>query len=497
MPVSIMVRLLGGGYDAGGERASEGEWPPHPARVFCALAASAQSEADWEALRWLEEQEPPQVWADPVDQVHMGRVSGYVVQNAIKLGGGNQNWPGRTNGSRARSSIVPSRDWFAIVWPEIDSPPDTVNLLNLLAWNVPYVGRSTSRAQVSVAGSLPPMAHNGVIYEPSGSRGDSRSYDLRTPYPGYTDALRSAYAAGTRSWEVARARPYRQVSQAGSENGASDAPAPVCGPFEEMLVWAIERPATRIGGDQAAALASSLRRAVISRVSEPVPGQVSGHTEPGRPHVAFLAIPDVGHLHADGHVLGFALAVPRDLPQTDLAELLRVLIGEPALDRVSIPAGRVLGVRYGADKAGLRPTGWSASNRSGAREWVTVTPLMLDGHTRRGRDEASEVARALVIAGYPRPSEVEVSLTPMIAGGIWRPRRGTLPPGRPHRRLVHARVIFDNPVIGPVLAGSMRYLSLGLFRPVTPDRVARRLASVLEPGEPGQVVTHGLAGVSP
>src|SRR6185437_9395155 len=113
----------GDAYEAGGERPSDGEWPPHPARVFCALAASAQSEADWDALRWLEEQAAPEVWADPMECVQVGRSSGYVVQNSIKLGGGNLNWPGRTNGSRARSHVVPTSDWFAIVWPEADPQP--------------------------------------------------------------------------------------------------------------------------------------------------------------------------------------------------------------------------------------------------------------------------------------------------------------------------------------------------------------------------------------
>jgi CRISPR-associated protein Csb2 len=92
---------------------------------------------------------------------------------------------------------------------------------------------------------------------------------------------------------------------------------------------------------------------------------------------------------------------------------------------------------------------------------------------RPGRDEASEVARSLTIAGYPRPAQVEVSAAPLAAGGVWRPRPGTLPAGRPYRRLVHARVAFAEPVTGPVLAGSMRYLGLGLFLPVTLTAVPR------------------------
>ncbi|HET9894955.1 MAG TPA: type I-U CRISPR-associated protein Csb2 [Streptosporangiaceae bacterium] len=369
---------------------------------------------------------------------------------------------------------MPSRDWFAIVWPLVDPPSDVKDLLETLAWRVPYVGRSTSRAQMSVRCSLPAEPHDGVIYGPAGVGAGIRSVGLRVPYPGYAGALRGAYSSGARSWEVSRTRPYCEVSDTRGEQSMTAMAVPSTqGPFDELLVWTIERPAARIGGDLVVALASSLRRAVLSRVPDPIPAQVSGHGAPGRQHVSFLALPDVAHDYADGHVLGLALAIPRDLPEPDVNVLLKALFLEPPLTRIGISGGRVLAVRYGADKAGLRPARWSASSRNGRREWVTTTPMMLDGHTRRGRDEADEVARALVIAGYPRPVDVEVSGTAMVTGGIWRPRPSTVPPGRPRRRLVHARVRFGDPVIGPVLAGSMRYLGLGLFSPLTSARAAR------------------------
>jgi CRISPR-associated protein Csb2 len=135
-----------------------------------------------------------------------------------------------------------------------------------------------------------------------------------------------------------------------------------------------------------------------------------------------------------------------------------------------------LAVRYGADRVGLQPSKWAGSDGGGVREWVTATPLMLDGHVHRGRDAASEVAKSLVTAGYPEPAEVEISSTPMVAGGVWRPRHGTLPSGRPRRQMVHARVAFHESVTGPVLAGSMRYVGLGLFLPVSKQRRASHRA---------------------
>lgn len=245
--------------------------------------------------------------------------------------------------------------------------------------------------------------------------------------------------------------------------------APVAGPFSDLMVWGFERPMARIGGDQVIAIATSLRKAIMDLVSEPMPGQVSGHTEPGVPHVAFLVLPDVDHAHADGHVLGVGLALPDGLPSDDFKSLLHAALIKPSLTYVGF-GGRRVAVRYGADGVGLRASRWTASARDGEREWVTVTPLALDGHTRRNRDEASEVARSLVIAGYPKPTLVETSMTPMLTGAVWRPRRDTWPDGRPRRQMVHARVRFPDPVIGPVLAGSMRYLGLGLFKPVSQRR---------------------------
>jgi CRISPR-associated protein Csb2 len=466
MPTSIIVRLRHGRYDAGGDRPSDAEWPPHPARVFSALAAAADGDAAWSALRWLEAQPAPEIWADPPDRVRAGSAAAYVVKNATHpQGGGNLSWPGRDNGMRTRAFAVPATASFAMVWPHAD-PADVLAQLRELARLVPYVGRSTSLAEVSVSDSGPADSGGWVVYE-AVQLGDPRTaYQVRIPYVGYADELQVAYVDGRRSWEVARAVPYAvREQQAVLAGGGSHSSAHTAeSPFEDLMVWTLARPITRINGDQTVGLASALRNAVMSRIPDPIPAQVSGHGAPGRPHLGFLALPDVGHDHADGHILGLALAIPRDMPPFDLAKLIKAVIMDP-LTQLRLPGGRSLTLQYGADRYGLQPARWEARSRGGSREWVTATPVMLDGHLRRGRDEASEVARSLAIAGYPRLADVEVSAAPLVEGGVRRPRPSTLPATRPHRRLVHARVAFTEPVMGPVLAGSMRYLGLGLFLP--------------------------------
>ncbi|MGH3631698.1 MAG: type I-G CRISPR-associated protein Csb2, partial [Sciscionella sp.] len=147
MALSIVVRLREGRYDAGGLDPGVPEWPPHPARLFCALVESAVDSADQDALRWLETLPAPQVWASA--DIATGKTKGYVVVNAVE-GNGSQTWPGRTNGLRQRVSVLTADDTFAIVWPDADPHDAVLARLVRLAARVPYVGRSTSAAEVSV-----------------------------------------------------------------------------------------------------------------------------------------------------------------------------------------------------------------------------------------------------------------------------------------------------------------------------------------------------------
>ena len=211
MPLTIAVRLRHGRYDAGGERASDPEWPPHPARVFCALAASCDGDGDpaWPALRWLEAQPAPEIWAGHPDATRRGRATGYVVKNATdKDGGGSMTWPGRDNGKRLRAFAVPAAESFAMTWPEASPPAPVLDQLRDLARLVPYVGRSTSLAEVTVSDGSPATTAGLVAYEPVPLDGRHAAIQVRVPYPGYAGELQAAYRDGRRAWEVARAVPY-------------------------------------------------------------------------------------------------------------------------------------------------------------------------------------------------------------------------------------------------------------------------------------------------
>jgi CRISPR-associated protein Csb2 len=210
-----------------------------------------------------------------------------------------------------------------------------------------------------------------------------------------------------------------------------------------------------------------LRRAVLSRVPDPVPAQVSGHGANDRHHVGYLGLLDIGHDHSRGHLLGVGVTVPTNMIDSDRRVLLRALLGPGAtapLRQLHAGRNRVLSLYYAPKQTyGLRPERWRTSSRT----WVSATPMMLDRYPRnpRGLDEIGEVvAEDLVTAGYPAPAAVQPLPAAAVHGAVRRWRPGTLT-GRPLRPVLHCRVVFDQPVRGPVLVGALRYLGGGLFVP--------------------------------
>jgi CRISPR-associated protein Csb2 len=459
MPLEISVQLRAGRYDAAGIRSDEPEWPPHPARLFCALTASATSDPDWAALRWLETAGPPEVWTNPEAAATSSR--GYVVTNTTQQRGGSQTWPGRTNGLRTRAGVVPADPHFAVVWPDARPDATTQAALARLARRIPYLGRTTCPVALAVGSDVGPRRPGWVRYVPVGL-GQPLAAALRVPYPGYTSQLLNAYGDGRRAWEVTRPPIPYDVADA----KPARVPA-AASPYADLVVFGLARGAARFAGQSLLSLTVTLRQALISRISTGVPAQVSGHGANGRPHVAYLALVDAGHENADGHVLGVALAVPRQMPGAEVSQVLAATVSDP-LRSLTVRRDHDVAVSYEPLRAmpfGLVAERWTRQSRGGARRWVTVTPLMLDRHPRRSHTLVAEVGQALVRAGYPPPAEVEVSPAALTGGAVHRPRPQTIPAGRPRLPMTHARVIFSQPVTGPVLAGSMRYLGLGLFAP--------------------------------
>lgn len=546
--LAIEVELLTGRYAATRHNDRyQAEWPPHPARFFSALVAALYdhepaNSAERGALEWLEQQDPPglDVVLDgpgvgrrdvldvyvPVNDVSLVGDIGKPLRDAcararaLSLAPAAENAKAlkgaaglvekekkkldvalsrhlaadtnirdsdlkaatallperRTRQVRTLPVYVPGRPWFVFVW-QSDPPTEVrVALTHLLA-RVTRLGHSSSLVRCiiterTVSPTLVPNTNGNEV--------------LRTVGPGQLRRLEKDFVRhrGVES-RVLPARPARYGPPL--TPGAPEAPRGVFS--DEWIIFERvggARPLSSRGTD----LARALRAALIEQHgSETLPLALSGHNLDGSPaaqaHVAFLALPDIGHAHADASIQGCAIVLPGKLAAEHREALLRLVSGWER-DRAkpdgtleiaggTVPAMFVKRVDL-SGKASLTPGRWCRP----ARRFVTATPIALDrnpGNLRSNQDrtahkasvEAQEViADACERIGLPRPTSVDVSAAPLLTGA--QPVRDFLPwPGRSDRTArvrVHAGITFPELVRGPVILGAGRFFGLGLCFPV-------------------------------
>ncbi|MBL8924645.1 MAG: type I-U CRISPR-associated protein Cas5/Cas6 [Pseudonocardia sp.] len=457
MPFTISIELLTGSYDAAEvDDRDRAEWPPHPARLFCALLAAARGDGDRSALRWLEAQPAPVIRA--AAQAGEARRSAYVVVNTVNAKGGNLTHPGRTNGLRTRTRALPTFPRVALTWAA-EAPVEVVGALDAMARRIPYLGRSTGITLVAASTTDRP-AGDGELFEPCDLL--DRELALRIPYPGFLDELDAQFTAGRPAWEVSRYQGYRQVREA-PEAGAPEIPSV----YEDVVVFGFSglKPQGRL----TVRFTEALRSAVLRAAGRRAPEVLHGHGADGRPHVAFLALPDVGHRHADGHLLGMAVAVP-DLPADERKAVLRAVLGlRGDHDLIEFTVPGIGGVQLIYQPGHVRPWGASPDRwRQGSRRWATATPIVLDRYPKRPEQLEAEVRAGLRRVGLPDPVTVDVSTNPLLPGAV--PLRPIDLPRQARGKLFrHVAVTFDRTLHGPVLVGAGRYLGVGLLAPVGRD----------------------------
>lgn len=506
--LAIEVELLTDRYAATAHNdRSRAEWPPHPARFFSALVAALHDHDpvdphEREALLWLEGQPPPSLDADLFVTDHLGRrrvLDVFVPVNDVvmtfkkakgveKLNASDPLSTGipRTKQARAFPTAVPARSRFAFVWPE--SIPEALRTaLDHLCARVTRLGHSSSLVRCAIVDrpitpTLIPNEDGDVV--------------LRTFGPNQLARLETEF-----------------VRHQGVENRVLPAIPKRYGKFDADLSdtatvsaesifsndWVIfervggARPLSSRGTD----LSRALRDALFDQHGlKTLPAALSGHQQDGsatdQPHVVFVALPFVGHEHADASVQGCAIVIPRGLADSDREGLLRLVAawernrsididGTMELAGANLPTVRLKRVELAA-KSTLRPATWCRP----ARHFVTATPIALDrnpGNLRSNQNRTAHkaameaqryVADACTRIGLPRPMSVEVSLAPLLPGA--QPVHAFLPwPGRPGRTArvrVHADIRFAEPVRGPVLLGAGRFFGLGLCLPI-PEGVTR------------------------
>lgn len=437
------------------------EWPPHPDRLFSALTASAaknpESATARETLRWLESLPPPHLHADP----EPGGWAEEPVTVFVPVNDPSDDLlPARAEKQpRSFPSVVPAGP-VVFIWPDAEPNEELRRRLASVAAGVTYLG--SSRSPVLARLTVDPPAATWVP-DPDGD------VTLRVPAPGRLAELEWHFNENLRP-PTGRTQAYRRLQPA--------APGVTNGAFGELFVYRLTGPVV-MELETTLKVGEALRAAVMSRAQEvlgQVPPLLSGHESNRRPlaqtHAAFLPLPFVSpsQPHADGHLLGVAVALPRSTP---VAERRRIGPALAAVDYLSVPGVGRLGltrIRPGDPlPLTLRPETWTGPSRV----WSSVTPVVLDRFPEPGgRDVGAIAAGACQRAGLPAPEEVAAARESPLYGVPPSNRFPTQRSGRgPRRPFTHLTLRFPVPVTGPVLVGAMRYFGLGLFRPL-PDNAS-------------------------
>ncbi len=565
------------------------EWPPHPARVFMAMAAAwfetepgdgasdeerREHEAEGAALRWLESLDEPELWLPPsCSERNRTCVKTYVPVNdkAGPAKGVLQSAVGLTRGKQPRSfpRLFVGDAPVHLHWPEAEGLAEHLEALKRVCAKVTRIGHSSSLVWMWAAEGEPRAAD---AYGPDGAESGLErwvpsdgvgQWHARRVSPGLLDALPGQTniprieAFADLVWKIkdaeCEAERAKKSGNTGSKRAANTAlreakqeyehtfnekykkksvsPPPLLRPriglwtgyrqdrgavepdlshshFDTDLLVLTQTRGPRLALVSTLGVCSALRKAVMSACPDPIPEWVSGHKSDGSAserqdgHMAIFPLAFVGHEHADGHLLGMALAFPRAVGQQERGRVLRPLFvdryGE--IGEVDLRMGRL-------GRVSLRPAEWDEPRRAlqarcwtaapdGACVWASVTPVVLDRFPKADRHKARgewelEVRNLIGDAcdriGLPCPVEIDIDTTSWNLGSprsICKQRRlrgeraqtvcfgggfpvfpakGTNGGPRPQ---VHVWLRFASPVIGPVLIGAGRYRGYGLCRPL-------------------------------
>jgi CRISPR-associated protein Csb2 len=446
------------------------EWPPSWMRLYSALVSVAHSGGPEDGvLRELERAQPPEVRVSPRADALPSRRTAYVPTNA-RHEPAHSVLPARTNATRTWARVAPRHAVVFFVWPELELDPDERSVLVELCRRVPYFGRTTSPALIDVI-EQEQLGDPGWCLVPrrkgiAGVRFVAEE-TMRVPFPGALEQLRQAheakYARGEPgdSWQIGAWTEY------GHNEPAEPEPERELGPIGRMAVMAIEGRV--VDGRLATRITAALRRAIRSRADTDI-APIHGHHSGDTPQCCFLALPFVGSRHADGHLLGLAVAFPRRLGPLDAAVVERAI--PRAGEQIELRCGplgvlrlrRLAPLDLPRSGWGLRPERWSGP----ARRWATAYPIVFDRYLKPGDDPEAELRRTVERSGYPAPAEIVSSRYPLVPGALdLTPadtiRRKGVPGFKPYK---HAVLRFERTLQGPLAIGSMRHYGLGLCVPL-------------------------------
>ena len=524
---ALGIRYLNGWAMAAadGARKEQAEWPPHPDRVFMALAAAwfetDEDSEEGDALRWLETLSPPAIAAS--DYSTRTAVVSYVPVNDTSVsrqvprsgdlrklrGAGLAVLPEhRSRQPRGFPVAIPHDPNVYLVWPEAE-PGEHRAGLERLAAKITHVGHSASLVQAWVVedDDIGPTweptegiaSHRMRVFSSGRLENLSLAFN-RANVVEYADLKsRSDALKGTQPKEMKEEKKRLDnviVERFGTHAPVSLRPVPTRwqgygrptkidtpdrrgSVFDPNLIVLAIR-GRRVPLTTTLKLTQALRGALMdSCPQQPPPEWFSGHRSSGtptnEPHMALLPLPFAGDQYADGRVMGLALALPRSLDPVEAGHSLGTFLqsADTGLPREHLLFdGQWLECRIELESREQPPKNLSASTwTQPSRVWASVTPVVLNRHFK-GKDRwvraAESVKDACGHIGLPRPREVMLHPVSLVEGA---------PHAREYPQLTrksdggrqshaHAVIIFEEPVRGPVTVGAGRFRGYGLCRPM-------------------------------
>jgi CRISPR-associated protein Csb2 len=477
------------------------EWPPHPDRVFQALVAAwgerGCSPAERDALEWLETLGPPLLAAPDESLGAVSRTTvttAYVPVNdtASPLKGSGKKLKtsqpiqdtaiGRDRQPRCFPSLHVGDTTCALVWPEAQASHQVRADLATLCAAVTHIGHPSSMARLWLADAPPPPAWVPV----TGRQRAALSF--RVPHAGRLSALVKAYAGGGDGWQRPPTAPWQGYARVLADSATPHSP------LDSRLIILRKTSADRCPGlIQAPAFVAALRGTLLAKASERAKPWISGHLPDGAPleqaHVAWLPLAYVGSEHADGHLLGFGIALPRDLSPDDEQAVLDALADavNPDTGELRLVAGTAGAMDLAEEDRPAPPFALRAETWTRAADcWGSVTPVALDRLPPRRHENndawvADQIAAACSRQGLPAPCEVRIlPVSPHLGAPAARafPPLVRKPDGA-RRWHVHVALRFPQPVAGPLLLGAGRYQGYGFCRPLAIGLVGSAAADSL------------------
>jgi CRISPR-associated protein Csb2 len=510
------------------------EWPPHPDRVFMALAAAwfetGKDADEGTALRWLEELsecEKPGISASPFEQRHAFKdrnvrpVTSFVPVNDTSMSRtqtvrdicsnpdaqldslkdiGLALVPEfRPRQPRAFPVAVPHNPIVYLVWQD-NIPRHYIETLANLCRKVVSVGHSASLVQMWLTDDPPQpnlvptdniTTQRLRVFGP-GRLGYLEARFNREAVIAYADLDAQMKNSGGNNKKALQSKLHEQFPKGKPlslrpEPGLWQGYGPVTeelkpdvsGTVFDQRLLVLGLSGKRLTLSTTLKLTEALRGALLAACPQPIPEWLSGHTADRAatklPHVALLPLSFVDHEHADGRLMGVALALPRDIAPADISRCLDPFLWDMktgAPSRIRLFDG--LWFECHAELELRESPPWNLCAEAWvhpSRVWASVTPVVLDRHFD-GKDKWEKAAEIVKNAceriNLPRPAEVLLHPVSRVRGV---PHAREFPyitrkkdSGRMHH--VHAVIVFEKAVHGPVLVGAGRFRGYGLCRPM-------------------------------